>query len=293
MKKDAYYFPHFSNARNDSKILKLKRVFGIEGYGIYFMLLEVLRDQTSFKYPIDGIEDLAYEWRVSKEKIMSVVCDFDLFTIQDDEFLSLKQIQYLQPYIAKSERARQAALKRWGDANAHANALQKQNKCNADQNAKRGEEKRGEERKGEESKEQEGSQSSPIVDQNKTDSPRKPKSKKPKKNDFTEKDIELVYEALGATENAKKLSELTADFLIWKKEAKKGAVTTERGLKAHCIQLLKLSRQNEDLAAEIYQNSMANNYAGIFEPKTTNLNKADDYRVKPNPSKKIQFKVFR
>ena len=90
MKKDAYYFPHYSNARNDSKLIKLRRVLGIEGYGMYFMILEVLRDQTDFKCNIMHIEDLAYEWHTSKEKLYSVVNDFELFEIDQDYFFSPK-----------------------------------------------------------------------------------------------------------------------------------------------------------------------------------------------------------
>ena len=85
MKKDAYYFPHFANARNDNKILKLRRVLGMEGYGIYFSLLEVLREQTDFKIPLSSVEDLAYEWHVSKEKVESVVANFELFQIDESD----------------------------------------------------------------------------------------------------------------------------------------------------------------------------------------------------------------
>lgn len=113
MNKDAYYFPHFSNAKTDAKILKVRRVMGIEGYGIYFMLLEVLRDQTDFRYPLSGIEDIAYEWHVSKEKIFAVITNFDLFIIENDEFFSPKFIEFLQPYIDRKDRARIAANKRW------------------------------------------------------------------------------------------------------------------------------------------------------------------------------------
>ena len=62
MKKDAYYFPHFSNARNDSKIIKIRRILGLEGYAIYFMLLEILREQGDFKYPISGLDDLSFDF---------------------------------------------------------------------------------------------------------------------------------------------------------------------------------------------------------------------------------------
>jgi hypothetical protein len=131
MKKDAYYFPHFSNARNDSKLVKLRRVMGIEGYGMYFLILEVLREQTDFKLPISNLEDLAYEWHTSREKLVAVVTNFDLFTILEDKFVSIKLISYLQPYLEKSERARLAANKRWSNANAYANALPEHSKSNA------------------------------------------------------------------------------------------------------------------------------------------------------------------
>ena len=131
MKKDAYYFPHFSNARNDAKLVKLRRVMGIEGYGIYFLLLEILREQTNFRLPINTLEDLAYEWHTSKEKLIAVVTNFDLFEIIDETFISTKLIMYLQPYIEKSERARIAANKRWSNANAYANTLPEHSKSNA------------------------------------------------------------------------------------------------------------------------------------------------------------------
>lgn len=131
MKKDAYYFPHFSNARNDSKLIKLRRILGLEGYAIYFMLLEILREQKEFKYPIDGIEDLAYEWHTSKEKISAVINNFGLFVITDDLFFSIRLIEYMQPYLEKKERARNAAKIRWDNANAYANALPEHSESNA------------------------------------------------------------------------------------------------------------------------------------------------------------------
>ena len=45
MKKDAYYFPHDSNATEDPKMMLLIDELGMEGYGIFWMLLEALRNQ--------------------------------------------------------------------------------------------------------------------------------------------------------------------------------------------------------------------------------------------------------
>lgn len=111
MKKDAYYFPHFSNARNDRKLLKLRRVMGIEGYGIYFMILEVLRDQTEFKMPLENLEDLAFEWHTSKEKLATVVTNFDLFEVDENNFFSTKFNEYMQPYIKMKNQRIEAAKK--------------------------------------------------------------------------------------------------------------------------------------------------------------------------------------
>jgi len=143
MKKDAYYFPHYSNARNDRKIMKLRRILGLEGYAIYFMLLETLRDQTDFKFPIASIPELEFEFRTSKEKIMSVVNDFDLFTIDGNVFYSIQQVAYLQPYLQRTEQARLAAVTRWNKAKS----MQKQCVSIANDYAKRGEERKGEKKR--------------------------------------------------------------------------------------------------------------------------------------------------
>jgi hypothetical protein len=140
------YFPHFVSARNDRKIRRLRKELGVEGYGIFFMLLEVLREQSDMRYPMEDIDLLAEEFGTSEQKIRVSICNYGLFVIDSDEFFfSPKQIEYLKPYLAKSKRAKHAALVRWhGDnANADANALPEHSKSNA--NAMQGEERRGEE----------------------------------------------------------------------------------------------------------------------------------------------------
>ncbi|MCL1633015.1 DUF4373 domain-containing protein [Sporolactobacillus sp. CPB3-1] len=47
--KDACYFIHDSNARYDPKILAMRAVFGMEGYGRYWCLIEILRDEDGYK----------------------------------------------------------------------------------------------------------------------------------------------------------------------------------------------------------------------------------------------------
>ena len=117
--KDAYYFPHFSNARHDRKIKRLRLHLGNEGYALYFMTLEVLRDQTDFRYPLMDIDLLADEFGVTKEKMNQVILDYKLFVsvgdmYEDDSyFYSPKLNEFMQPYLEKSKKAREAAKKRW------------------------------------------------------------------------------------------------------------------------------------------------------------------------------------
>ncbi len=63
--KDAFYFPHFCNARHDRKLKRVRKELGLEGYGIFFMLLETLREQADYRYPIEDLDLLADEFGTS------------------------------------------------------------------------------------------------------------------------------------------------------------------------------------------------------------------------------------
>jgi hypothetical protein len=112
MQKDAYYFPHFCNARHDRKIKRLRKELGLEGYGIYFMLLETLREQQDLMYPIDDIDLLAEEFGTSEQKIRVVICNYELFQLDlEQKFFSPKMLIYLEPYFKMKEQRREAGLK--------------------------------------------------------------------------------------------------------------------------------------------------------------------------------------
>ena len=112
MNKDAFYFPHFSNARQDRKLKRAMKQLGIEAYAIYFMLLEVLRDQSELKYPMEDIDLLADEFGSSEQKVRTIICNYGLFKIDDEEyFFSPKFFEYLSPYLEQKERNRLNGIK--------------------------------------------------------------------------------------------------------------------------------------------------------------------------------------
>lgn len=112
MNKDAYYFPHDSNAKDDPKCVLLIEQLGMEGYGIYWMLIETLRDQREYRYPVALLPALARRYNTTVEKVKAVVCNYSLFIVEEDAiFFSQSLINRMIPLEHKREQARKAGLK--------------------------------------------------------------------------------------------------------------------------------------------------------------------------------------
>ena len=77
------YFPHDSNARNESRLLSVRMKFGAEGYGIYFMILERLREEPDYT-SVKDYNMVAFDLRVSAAKVKSIIEDFGLFAFAED-----------------------------------------------------------------------------------------------------------------------------------------------------------------------------------------------------------------
>ena len=81
--KSTNYFSHDSNARNDEKLVRLRMKQGAAGYGVYFMILERLREEADYMSAKD-YNMIAFDLRVDSAIVKSVVEDFGLFTFTDD-----------------------------------------------------------------------------------------------------------------------------------------------------------------------------------------------------------------
>ena len=108
MAKDAYYFSHDSNAKDDPKCVLLIEQLGLEGYGIYWVLIETLRDQPDYRYPVNLIPALARRYNTTAEKMKAVVGGYDLFTVDDNDFFSLSLMERMQHLEDKREKNRRA-----------------------------------------------------------------------------------------------------------------------------------------------------------------------------------------
>lgn len=117
--KKTNYFSHDSNARNDSKIISLRMKLGIEGYGIYFMIIERLREEADYTSNKD-YDSLAFDFRTTPDKVKSVIEDFGLFIFTDDDcFYSESLMQRMTIKDEKSKKhslgGKKAMEKRWNN----------------------------------------------------------------------------------------------------------------------------------------------------------------------------------
>ncbi len=146
MSKDAYFFSHDSNAKDDPKCVLLIEQLGMEEYGIYWMLIETLRDQPGYKYPVSLLAALARRYNTTPEKVKTVVYNYGLFIVEDDNvFFSQSLVKRMIPLEEKrrklSEAGQRGNAKRWGaniisQGNRDAIAVQSQVKESIADNSK-------------------------------------------------------------------------------------------------------------------------------------------------------------
>lgn len=140
--KDAYYFSHDSNARNDPKILAMRSVYGSEGYGWYWMIVEILREQDNFKLPLTKYtyDVLAMQTQCERSKIEQFMNDCfkefidengGLFSTDGKMIWSNSLIRRMEALENRRAKAKLAAEKRWERKTKNANAMPMQCEPNA------------------------------------------------------------------------------------------------------------------------------------------------------------------
>ncbi|MHC5281131.1 DnaD domain protein [Listeria kieliensis] len=159
------YFSHDSNARNSDKLLPVRMKYGAEGYGIYFMLLERLREEADYM-SVKDYNMLAFDLRVDTAKLKSIIEDFGLFAFTENGecFYSegfKKRMELKDKKSNKlSEAGKRGAKKRWGsngeeakpkpsDSHPIANAIKNDSKKRKEKESKEKESKEDNNKKSE------------------------------------------------------------------------------------------------------------------------------------------------
>lgn len=130
------YFSHDSNARDDEKILAMRADLGWEAYGLYWALVEMLRDASDYRLKTN-YKVLAFSLHTSEDMIRKIVNDYSLFSVTEDGlyFSSNSLTKRMEEKEVISKKRRSSADKRWKTDDVSdskdADVMQMQCKCNA------------------------------------------------------------------------------------------------------------------------------------------------------------------
>ncbi|MFV0482367.1 MAG: Lin1244/Lin1753 domain-containing protein [Campylobacteraceae bacterium] len=100
-----FLFP--TNFRNTKNIKRLVKDFNVQGYGVAIYLLETLAETPKHRYPLDDIDLLADEMRVSIPVVQTILKNYGIFEIiEDDEnvFFSSQLNEWLIPFYKAVEQ---------------------------------------------------------------------------------------------------------------------------------------------------------------------------------------------
>ena len=122
-KENTYFFSHDYNAHNDVKVLFMRQQLGMEGYGIYWFLIENLANSGGF-LPLKIVPVLAMQMQTNEVKVLAVIKEFELFELTDNQFFSLRLNKHLDMMKSFSDNGKKGAEVRWGNRGAIAGAIE-------------------------------------------------------------------------------------------------------------------------------------------------------------------------
>lgn len=134
MAKETYYFSHDSNAITDTKILNMRADYGLEGYGLYWAIIEMMRNEEDYKLTLNkntyrAIKTLTNTTIDIEKFINDCLEDYELFEQDDEKFYSNSLLRRMQEKEKKSAIAKEKACKRWNN-----NVVAMQQQCNSNAN---------------------------------------------------------------------------------------------------------------------------------------------------------------
>ena len=119
--KETYYFSHDYNARNDEKVMYLLSKYKWEGYGIYWLIIELLHEATNNRLNLSLLDGVAFRHNIDITLLQSVITTSVEIKLlyQDGEEIGSnrvdKNILELNEFRTKKSNAGKAGMaKRWG-----------------------------------------------------------------------------------------------------------------------------------------------------------------------------------
>ena len=121
--KDARYFTHDDNARHDPKMQALIKKYGMKGYGMFWVIVETMRETTGYKIKQKKyvIEAFAEQMQCTVDEVTKFIEDcikeFELFIKEDNFFYSeslLERMAKLEGLRVNRQRGAYAMHEKYG-----------------------------------------------------------------------------------------------------------------------------------------------------------------------------------
>lgn len=109
MIKNTHWWPHPADLRHDRRMKRAMHDFpGGVGYGAIVLVMEVLRCQNGFQYPMEDLDLLASELDVSLPILQTIISSYGFFKIVEEEdgkvFFSPVLNDLMIPYLEKQKK---------------------------------------------------------------------------------------------------------------------------------------------------------------------------------------------
>lgn len=164
--KTTYYFSHDSNARNDDKILMLRSEYSWEGYGIYWLLVEMMFESKETELQHNKLKGIAVTHNIDPEHLDNIVryCIKEQLFYSDgkvfwSESLRKRKEKFLDLTKKRSKAGKKGMESRWATDNT---VITNDNTVITNDN--KGNEMKGNEKKRNEKKVKEQSKTHPVSD---------------------------------------------------------------------------------------------------------------------------------
>ncbi len=121
-RRGACTFTQVAGERNRAEALRLRRVHGAEGYGVYMMIKERMAEAENGRLRLDDLDVLSYELGVEAALVADVVRGFGLFCVDEAEGLYYsaameeERLRRLSVSRKRAEAGRRGMASRWGTA---------------------------------------------------------------------------------------------------------------------------------------------------------------------------------
>ncbi len=137
--KESYYFSHDSNARHDPNICLMRAEYNVEGYGLYWIIIEILRNEPNYKLKLSRFPAIAIQSGVSPEKVKQFIEDciekYNLFKSDGEFFWSdslIRRMTKMEKIIKQRSEAGKASAR--ARKKRSINVEQPSNECSTDAN---------------------------------------------------------------------------------------------------------------------------------------------------------------